>query len=275
MRIDLIFISYNRLHFTKYSLPTLLADASEEFSLTIWDNGSTDGSREYIESVKDPRIVKKVLSQQNIGAYPVVNQAINETKAELWGLVADDTLVTPGWTHILGAAHADIPELGRISSWHLCPDAFSWERARHKIQAFGRHKILRHPYTNGVGLVKTTALRKIGVMDPAEGESKYWMRMALAGYVIGFYCPPVLVEHMDYPWSPHFPYKGRFEEWVRTSGTASRSGFKSFDDAASWHEHVVRVILDGPWEVKHYVGWRGKLMWLRWRVRRAFLGARG
>lgn len=270
MKIDLLFLSFNRMHYTKYSMPALLADPSEEFSLTIWDNASTDGSREYLESIKDPRIVKKVFSPTNVNPLSVFNHVMSESTADLFGLVAEDLLVTPGWTHILGKAHADIPELGKLSCWHFARDAFDYQRAMHKIQAFGRHKILRHPWTNGCGLTKMKALRAVGLMQPGDGESAYWRRVSQAGYVVGYYCPPVPVEHMDYPWSSHFPYMDNFEDWVRSSGGAKRHGFKSFHDAAVWHEHVLGRILDDPWDVKYYVGWRGRLRRVKEKLRETF-----
>ena len=49
MGIDLVFITYNRLDYTKKSLASILADPTEEFNLYIWDNASTDGTREYLK----------------------------------------------------------------------------------------------------------------------------------------------------------------------------------------------------------------------------------
>ena len=50
MNIHLVFITYNRLHYTKLALASVLADPGEEFSLTIWDNASTDGTVEYLKN---------------------------------------------------------------------------------------------------------------------------------------------------------------------------------------------------------------------------------
>lgn len=50
MTIDLVFITYNRLEYTKLALVSVLADPNEEFRLTIWDNGSTDGTVEYLKN---------------------------------------------------------------------------------------------------------------------------------------------------------------------------------------------------------------------------------
>lgn len=68
MRIVLVFITFNRLEYTKLALASVLADPTEEFSLTIWDNGSTDGTVEYLKNeVNDPRIADIILSRENVG----------------------------------------------------------------------------------------------------------------------------------------------------------------------------------------------------------------
>jgi len=255
MKIDLLFLNCNRLHYTKLSLPALLSDPTEEFSLTIWDNGSTDGSREFISSVEDPRIVRKVLSQENVGVVRAINEVISKSSADLFGLIADDLLVTPGWTRPIAQAHNDVPEFGLIACWHLGPEDFDEARARHKIQRFGRHQVLRHPWTNGgVGLIKLKTLREAGPFTSAA--SSYWVKVALRGYVNGYYYPLIHAEHMDYPWSKHFPFSDRFEEWLQTSSGAKHHGLRSLEDAKAWHQVVMQVVLDGPWEAKYYSGWR-------------------
>lgn len=56
MTICLVFISYNRLDYTKPAFASVLGEAREEFSLTIWDNASTDGTVEYLKKeVNDQR----------------------------------------------------------------------------------------------------------------------------------------------------------------------------------------------------------------------------
>jgi len=273
MKIDLLFLSCNRLHYTRYSMPALLADPSEEFSLTIWDNGSIDGSREFLDAVKDPRIVKKVFSPKNIGAYPVLSQAIAESHADLIGFVSDDLLVTPGWTRILAAAHAEVPEFGRLACWHLGPEEFDYERASHKMQTFGRHQILRHPWTNGCGLSKLKAIQDVGSFRPGESEDAYWTRIALRGHVNGFYYPLIPVEHMDYPWSKYFVFSGRFEEWLKQSWAARLNGIRTLEDAKAWHRVVLKNLLDEPWDARQYVGWRGIVRRGKDKMRRMLTGS--
>jgi glycosyltransferase involved in cell wall biosynthesis len=270
MTIDLLFINYNRLAYTKLALPALLADPTEEFSLTIWDNGSTDGTREFLASVEDPRIIRRVFSNENVRLHGAVNDVVSRSKADLMGIIFDDDFVTPGWTRPLVQAHADVPEFGMIGCWHFLPETFDYERAKHKIQKFGRHQVLRHPWTGvGAGLVKLRAIRECGPLESSRTTS-YWIRMAQRGYVNGYYFPLIYVEHMDYPWSKRFAYADRFQEWLSTSSGAKRHGIRTLDDAKAWHQVIVRDVLDEPWDVKYYVGWRGKIRNLRQCISNAF-----
>jgi glycosyltransferase involved in cell wall biosynthesis len=264
--IELLFINYNRLAYTKLALPALLADPTEEFCLTIWDNGSTDGTREYLSSVEDRRIVRKIFSEHNLRIHGAVNEVTQNSSAELFGIVFDDDFVTQGWTRPLQQAHADVPEFGMIGCWHFSPNGFDYERAKHKIQSFGRHQVLRHPWTGvGAGLVKVRTIRECGPLESSRTTS-YWIRMAQKGYVNGYYYPLIYVEHMDYPWSKHFAYAGRFQEWLSISSGARRHGIRTLEDAKAWHEVVVRDVLEEPWEVKYHVGWRRKIWDLKERV---------
>jgi len=253
MKIDLMFLSYNRLHYTKLSLPTLLSDPTEEFSLIIWDNGSTDGSREFIDSVQDPRIVKKVLSKENIGQLPAIDEVFGKSSADLIGIVADDMLVTPGWTRPIVQAHAEVPEFGMIACWYLGQAFFDEARAQRKIQKFGCHQVLRHPFTNGgAGLIKVKTLREVGPICRSKHLRHYSIDVARKGYVNGFYFPLIDVEHMEYPWSL---YK------VPKAGTMMISEVK---EVRAWHYVALNIFYQEPWQAKYYVGWRRK-----WRAVKA------
>jgi GT2 family glycosyltransferase len=266
MKIDLLFVSFNRLAYTKLALQSLLADPTEEFSMTIWDNASTDGTQEYLASVEDRRIAKKVFSRANVNVDGAVFETLTKSTADLVGVVANDFLFPAGWTRVIAQAHADVPELGQISCWHLGPQYFDETRARHKIQTFGWHRILRHPWTDGCGLVKLQTLRDAGF--EGMGSTDFGIRLSLKGYVNGFYVPPLCAEHMDYPWSERFAFKGRLDEWLKAGGTASNHGIRCMADAKKWHNVVVSNILDDPWDVKYYVGWRRKMRNAKGRLRR-------
>ena len=260
MNIEILFINNNRLSYTRQTVAALLADPTEEFALSIWDNASTDGTREFLESVKDSRIKQKVLSPENLYLTGAANKIFSESKADLLAIIPDDFLVPPGWTRALAAVHADLPEAGLISCWFFGPEFFDESKARHKIQQFGKHRILRHPWTGGgAALFKRKAWQEAGRFEGISTPG-CWKRMADRGYVNGFILPPVFVEHMDDPWSRY--YSGKPGEIRKLNGWVT--------DQQVWEFHLafVREILEGPWDVRAYLGWRGRLRNHRNRLKR-------
>lgn len=266
MSIHLAFITYNRLPYTKLSLASILADPHEDFRLTIWDNGSTDGTREYLKTqVSDPRIADIVLSKENVGQTEAVNQIWGGATTDLLGKLDNDCIMTPGWTRTLAAAHRDIPKLGSVACWHFFPDEFDPERARHKIQTFGSHQIVRHPWTCGTGLlIKRETFLRFGPIR-LKTTTKYWLQMALAGYINGFYYPLIHQEHMDDIRSEHNLMRTQglsFTDTYQHSPGYLSGATKDLQDYNYWHKKILDELMDGPWNAKAYVGWR-------LRVRRA------
>jgi glycosyltransferase involved in cell wall biosynthesis len=272
MTIDLVFITYNRLEYTKLALASVLAEPTEEFSLTIWDNASTDGTVEYLkDEVNDQRIADIVFSKENVGQVTAVNEVWGRSEADLLGKLDNDCLVTPGWTRTLAQAHNDIPKLGVIACWHYFPDDFDYERAKHKIQTFNGHQILRHPWTCGTGLlIKRDTFEKLG---PIQGKTpwEYWLKMAMAGYINGFYYPLVYQEHMDDPRSKHSHLKDEasYQAAKKVTVTINSPGLETLADRWRRRGEILDHLLDNPWDVKYYVGWRGK--WRRAKIKLARL----
>lgn len=270
--IDLAFITHNRLAYTKLSLVSILADPTEQFALTIWDNGSTDGTIDYLKNeVNDPRIRDIVLSKANVGQTAAVNEIWGRSQAQLLGKLDNDCLMTPGWTRILAQAHEDIPKLGTVACWHFPLDDFDEEAARKagKIQAFGKHQILRHPWTCGTGLlVKRDTYRQFGpLLD--KTTTQYWLNLALKGYINGFYYPLVLQEHMDDLRSPHCLIKDdeSLQEYRQVTVELKDNNITSQRGRRNRRRTILRDLNSGPWRAEPYAGWRGRLRGRVGRIR--------
>jgi glycosyltransferase involved in cell wall biosynthesis len=266
--IHLVFITFNRLDYTRRALASVLADPDEAFRLTLWDNGSTDGTREFFQSIDDPRIEDIVLCESNKGQVEAINSVWSDSKADLFGKLDNDCLVTPGWTRTLARAHRDIDRLGVVACWHFFPDDFDYPRARHKIETFGAHRILRHPWTCGTGfLIKRETYQELG---PVTGTSttSYWLRMATRGYVNGFYYPLIHQEHMDDPKSQYSELRddAGFERARRTT-MIHRRDVQTRHARWRWREMILENLLDEPYAPERYLGWRGRLWRLRNRLR--------
>jgi GT2 family glycosyltransferase len=110
---SVVVVTLDKLAFNRMCLETLLASAAEEaLEVIVVDNGSTDGTREYLLALAaaDPR-VHLVLNPDNAGFARACNQGLAVTRGELLVLLNNDTLVPPGWLARLRAAVAD-PTVG-------------------------------------------------------------------------------------------------------------------------------------------------------------------
>jgi glycosyltransferase involved in cell wall biosynthesis len=276
-RIHLLMMTYNRLQYTKLALPKLLSDVNEEFSLTIWDNGSSDGTKEYLKTIRDQRIVDIIFCEHNRGQAYVTNKIWSETKAELVGKVDNDCLVTPGWTRILAKAHDDIKNLGVVGCWHFFPEEFDYERAKHKIQTFGRHQIFRHPWIDGSALlIKRKVYIEYGPCKNNEYLSGFWRRLALAGFINGFYYPLIIQDHLDDPMHPMCMIKNHenFQKHLEITQGLKAKRYKNHQGRVRWRQEILRNLLDDPFDPKYYnyVGWRSKLGRLKRRMQKVIAG---
>lgn len=265
MNVALVLVTYNRLEYTKKTISRLLEDKNEQFDLYIWDNASNDKTQEYLSSISDPRIVEMILSKENVGQTGAMNYVWSKTKAELVGKLDNDCLVTPGWTRILAQAHQDIENLGVVACWHYPLDVFNdYEMGAGKIQIFGKHQIFRHPWVCGSGFImkKSTFQKqgpwKKGIYVPT---TYYFLKMALASQINGWYYPFVLQEHMDDPKSEHSLIKTdqSIQEMHDVTFSLRTEGIYNMESRMARREFVLKNLISDPWEAKYYVWWRKKL----------------
>jgi GT2 family glycosyltransferase len=92
--IPVLFTTYNRLEFTKRSLEALLN--SEGVDVIIVDNGSVDGTLEYLHSLKES--FGLLMMAENEGIAGAMNRFLEMTKNDLIvGKVDNDTVVPKNW----------------------------------------------------------------------------------------------------------------------------------------------------------------------------------
>jgi glycosyltransferase involved in cell wall biosynthesis len=269
MDIHLAFVCYNRLEYTKRALASVLAEPRERFQLTIWDNASKDGTVEYLKTISDPRIEDIMFSKENVGQIEAVNRVWTRARSDLVGKLDNDCILTPNWTVRLAQAHQDISNLGVVACWHYFLDDFDYARARRKIQQFGSHLILRHPWTCGTGLlIKREMYKRFGpIVGP--GTSRYWLNMALHGCVNGFYYPLILQEHMDDPKSRYSMLKDEesYQAAKAVTFNINRHGQHTLADRWRWRQEVLDDLLTSPWQAECYVGWRSKVRKVIWQLK--------
>jgi GT2 family glycosyltransferase len=90
----IIILTYNGLSFTKQCISSILQYTKGNFELIFIDNGSTDGSVEFLTSVPNAKVVK---NSENRGFSGGCNQGISKARGENIILLNNDTVVSEGW----------------------------------------------------------------------------------------------------------------------------------------------------------------------------------
>ena len=151
--IGIVVLTHGRVHLLRQCVENVLSVTSDDTQeIVIWDNASKDGTRDYLNSLDEPRI-RVVLNDANIGqnAYaPAFAMISADYLIEL-----DDDVVgaPPSWDATMRDALRRLPSIGFLAA-DLEDDPFD-ETAHY------RYRVRPHEYTpyevNGVRLLRGPA----------------------------------------------------------------------------------------------------------------------
>lgn len=122
MTVAIIILSYNSLAATtRPCLESILqAKAERRYRVVIVDNGSTDGTREYLQSLaQQHHYLQIILNSCNLGYAAGNNLGIKAVAADYYLLLNSDTIVTDYWLDgLIGflELHPDVGMAGPVSN---------------------------------------------------------------------------------------------------------------------------------------------------------------
>lgn len=99
-RFTIILPSYNGGEYLKSAVASVLQQSFADFDLAILDDGSTDGSLEWLHSLTDAR-VKLYPSPQNIGIVKNWRRALEIPKSEFMTILGQDDLYDPNFLEVM------------------------------------------------------------------------------------------------------------------------------------------------------------------------------
>ena len=116
MSIAIVVLTSDRLPLFRQCVQNVLSVTSDSTSeILIWDNGSVDGTAEFLARLDDPRITI-VTSPTNVGMV-AYGRAIDMTSAEYIIQVDDDVIMAPPrWDEQLLAAFRAVPRMAWLSA---------------------------------------------------------------------------------------------------------------------------------------------------------------
>ena len=95
---SLVMLARNQLDFTRSCIDSIFANTKTSFELIVVDNGSTDGTQQYLETlVAANKPVRVIANPVNLGFGAGNNQGMAIARGQFIVLLNNDLVVTQGW----------------------------------------------------------------------------------------------------------------------------------------------------------------------------------
>jgi GT2 family glycosyltransferase/glycosyltransferase involved in cell wall biosynthesis len=142
-RCSIIIPVVNNLELTQACLKSIKENtAPGSYEIIAVDNGSTDGTRDFLQRNEYARVLKPILNETNLGFARASNQGARAAQGDFLVFLNNDTQVTPGWLTELAAAAARSSRTAAVGAKLLYPD----DTVQHAGVVFNSEKKVFHIY---------------------------------------------------------------------------------------------------------------------------------
>ena len=112
-RVSVLILTWNGLDLLRQCLPSVAASSYPNLEVVVVDNGSTDGSTEWVrERFPEVRVIRHA---ENLSFCRGYNRAIPEATGDYLVLLNNDVEVPPGWLEPLVDRMEREPDLGAVN----------------------------------------------------------------------------------------------------------------------------------------------------------------
>lgn len=98
---QIVVVTWNHQPFTRVCLESLLEYTDPKHKIVVIDNGSTDGTVDYLKALSLEGHIDIVLNEKNVGIAPAINQGIRYADGKDVCFVSNDCVVGHGWLDAL------------------------------------------------------------------------------------------------------------------------------------------------------------------------------
>ncbi len=220
MKLSIIIVSWNTRQLLKSCLESIVNSqpSNVQIEIIIVDNGSSDGSREYLKKIVNGQSFGVIFNDRNLGFAKAVNQAIDIAKGKHVLLLNPDARIQAGSIKELLKFGENNSEAGVVGPQLINPDGtiqascYNFQTIPKAIKEFwfGKKDLFSkyYPQTNkptevdalvgAVFLITDKALKRVGELDEKYflyyEDIDYCKRVWQAGLKV-YYLPSVRVLH--------------------------------------------------------------------------------
>jgi GT2 family glycosyltransferase/glycosyltransferase involved in cell wall biosynthesis len=205
-KVSIIILTHNAFEYTVKCIESIFSHTKELFELIVVDNGSTDGTLEYLESEARGRgpgdQIKIIKNKENLGFAAGNNQGMAAARGNYILLMNNDIVVTPGWLERMISCAERNPNIGivgpmsnYVSGPQLVKNVTYDIQTLNGLEDFATKFSNQHRWTiptlfEGGGFLHADQKgchRKIGGMDDSYGlgnfeDDDFSIRATLAGF---------------------------------------------------------------------------------------------
>ncbi len=159
--VDLLYLAWNRREFTEFTFSMLLknTDWSQVSQLIVYDDGSEDGTREYLdEAIRDCPAPYHLRYLGLRSPVAVMKDYLAGSDAEVFAKVDNDLVVPPGWLNEMIGVMERQPEIDLLGmeSPFMGPPPLDWD---------GVYRFTPWRHIGGNGLMRTKFFHDHPPMD--------------------------------------------------------------------------------------------------------------
>ncbi len=197
-KCDIIVLTWNQREIIKTFVESFLANTSVICRLIIVDNGSTDGTNDFLLSLKDTEtcIFKVILNRENRGFVGGMNQGIQISSSPYVCLANNDLVFTKGWLEEIISVFEKDERIGVLNpnsnNLGACPAAeVSVETFATSLKEKYRNVFSEMPFCIGFCMfIRREVIEKVGGLSEEFypiffEDTDYSMKASKAGYLIG------------------------------------------------------------------------------------------
>jgi GT2 family glycosyltransferase len=213
MKASVIVLSWNGMEYLADCLDAVLSQDYPDFEVIVVDNGSTDGSADFVE--RHYPQVRLIRNARNLGFAGGNNVGLRAATGDVLVLLNQDTVVRPRWLQALVTTLED-PTIGIAGCKLLYPDGTIQHAGGRIVDVRGSSRHIGRGETDagqydatqdvdfvtGAALaVSREALTRVGPLDegftPAYYEDTDWSYRAREAGLRVVYCPDAVVTHHE------------------------------------------------------------------------------